>query len=188
MNLIILVLQVCSDIIVGSCIVYKSLQTLTNLFLLLLSKGATSQLLFYCCLAGCIERLMKKIAVFASVFWYTAHLLSVFHAPCSVWFHTLRILGIKFPLLSRHHPPSRSLHMLFLFLVLVKSGTACVFHHRNRHNRQTQPSSGSVNGDQIKSIIRFLCAKAFFLFPSLSLRHSHLILRAVPAGQGGWWA
>lgn len=68
-------------------------------------------------------------------------------------------------------PTSLSLHIFFffLFLVLVKSGMACVFHHRNRHNRRTQPSSGSANRDQIKSIIRLVCAKAFFFFPLLSL-------------------
>lgn len=102
--------------------------------------------------------------------------------------HTLTILGIEFLWLPHRRHPSLSLHMLyffFLFLVRVKSGTASVFHHRNRHNRPCRPSSGSANRDQIKSIIPSVCAKAFFLLPPslfLSLRHLGPYFRAVPVG------
>lgn len=167
---------------------YKSLQTPKNLFLLLLSErcnfSTTILLLFgrvYWTTDEKDRRVCFSVLVYCTfTFSLSCLLLCVIPHPQNSWNQVSLVIPPP--------PPSPSLHMLFLFLVLVKSGMACVFHHRNRHNRQTQPSSGSVNGDQIKSIIRFLCAKAFFLFPSLSLRHSHLILRAVPAGQGGWWA
>lgn len=98
-------------------------------------------------------------------------------------------LELSFPRYPAAAPLPVPAHAFFLFLVLVKSGMACVFHHRNRHNRPTQPSSGSANRDQIKSIIQSVCAKAFFLFPSLSLRHSRLILEQFQKDKegGGAW-
>lgn len=81
-------------------------------------------------------------------------------------------------------PPFVPAHAFFLFLVLVKSGMARVFHHRNRHNRPTQPSTGSANRDQIKSIIQPVCVKAFFL-PLALLQALMPYFRAVPAGRGG---
>lgn len=75
----------------------------------------------------------------------------------------------RFPAIA-NPPPFPVMHMLFLFfrsLYYSESGMACVFHHRNRHNRPTQPSLGSANRDQIKSIIQSVCAKVFSLLPSL---------------------
>lgn len=85
-------------------------------------------------------------------------------------------LESSFPCYPATTPLPVPTHAFFLFLVLVKSGMASVFHHRNRHNRPTQPSSGSANRDQIKSIIHLVCAKAFFLFSPLSLSFRHLCL------------
>lgn len=97
-----------------------------------------------------------------------------------------KFLESSFPRSPRAAPFLRpcTCFLFFLFLVLVKSGMARVFHHRNRHNRPTQPSTGSANRDQIKSIIQPVCAKAFFL-PLALLQALEPYLRAVPAGRGG---
>lgn len=108
-----------------------------------------------------------------------AHFLSV--VSCSLWIHTLQIPGVKFPPRSTPHPfTTPSLHMLFflsvfLFLYKSESGMVSVFHHRNRHNSPAQPSLGSANRDQIKSIISLVCAKAFFSLSLPSSRGVHAL-------------
>lgn len=70
--------------LLGSFILHKSLQTLVCQALLLLQKKRCKP--FYFCSTECIQRLKKEAvaAVSASVFWSTAHILSVCRVFLSV--------------------------------------------------------------------------------------------------------
>lgn len=166
--------------VIGSFVLCKPLQTLVCQTLLLLHEVELLKLPsdFSVCSptdergCGCCLRFTAHILCVCRVF------LSVIPHPQNSW----NRVSLVIPPPPPPTPCPCTCFLFFLFLVRVKSGIASVFHHRNRHNRPSQPSSGSANRDQIKSIIPLVCAKAFFLLPLSLLEALAPYFRAVPAG------